>query len=82
MSFHEVQVDLQGAKIDKSENQFIQRGDFDQVSQSMPLFKKQGIDAIYLMGTLERDNYPFVNNHTSSIQFRKEDASPLAVIDR
>jgi glycosidase len=34
------------------------------------------------MGTLERDNYPFLNTYSNDIEFRKEDASPLASVDR
>lgn len=34
------------------------------------------------MGTLERDNYPVVNKYTSGLEYRKEDANPLAAIDR
>ena len=34
------------------------------------------------LGTLERDNYPMVNKYTNGLEFRREDASPLAAIDR
>jgi starch synthase len=34
------------------------------------------------MGTLERDNYPFLNKYSNEIEYRKDDASPLAAIDR
>jgi len=34
------------------------------------------------MGALERDNYPFNNKYSNDIQYRKEDASPFAAIDR
>ena len=34
------------------------------------------------MGTLERDNYPFLNKYSNDIEYRKDDASPLAAIDR
>jgi len=34
------------------------------------------------MGTLERDNYPIINKYTNGLEFRREDASPLAAIDR
>lgn len=48
----------------------------------MGSYAKSGISALYLMGTLERDNYPFKNHHAGAVQYRKEDASPLAAIDR
>ena len=62
-SFHEVQVDLQDAKVDKTENTFIQRGNFRDVAANMSNYQSQGITALYLMGTLERDNYPFKSNY-------------------
>ena len=34
------------------------------------------------MGTLERDNYPFMNTYNNETQFRKDDASALASVDR
>jgi len=37
---------------------------------------------MYLMGALERDNYPFLNKYTNEVDFRKDDASALAAIDR
>jgi hypothetical protein len=75
-------VDHQNARVDKTENRYIQRGTFKDVEQSIPNYAKQGISALYLMGTLERDNYPMVNKYTNGLEFRREDASPLAAIDR
>ena len=34
------------------------------------------------MGTLERDNNPSYNKYSDEIDYRKEDASPLASIER
>lgn len=42
----------------------------------------QGINTLYLMGTLERDNYPFNNKYNDRIEYRKDDASAQASIDR
>ena len=42
----------------------------------------QGINTLYLMGTLERDNYPFNNKYNERIEYRKDDASAQASIDR
>jgi len=81
-SFHEVQIDNQNAQIDKNLNQFIQRGTFRDVESNMQSYARQGITALYLMGTLERDNYPFQNKYTNQIDYRKDDASPMAAIDR
>jgi hypothetical protein len=81
-SFHEVQIDQQYAQIDKVENTIIKRGTFKDVQRSIPEYSKQGISALYLMGTQERDNYPFLNKYSNDTEYRKEDASPLAAIDR
>jgi len=34
------------------------------------------------MGTLERDNYPFMNKYNERIEYRRDDASAQAAIDR
>ena len=34
------------------------------------------------MGVLERDNYPFLNKMSNEIEFRKAEASPLAITCR
>jgi len=61
---------------------FIQRGTFKDVERNMQNYSRQGITSLYLMGTLERDNYPFQNKYTNTTDFRKDDASPMAAIDR
>lgn len=66
-SFHEIQVDLQDAKVDKTENTFIQRGTFRDVAANMSNYQQQGISALYLMGSLERDNYPFKSNYHQGV---------------
>jgi len=81
-SFHEVQIDYQNADIDKSKNQFVRRGTFEDVENAIPSYAEQGINALYLMGTLERDNNPSYNKYSGETDFRKEDASPLASVDR
>jgi hypothetical protein len=81
-SFHEVQVDFQDAEVDTTKGTFIKRGNFAKVEKSIDGYKKRGITALYLMGTLERDNYPFLNKMTNEIEFRKESASPLAITCR
>jgi hypothetical protein len=44
--------------------------------------KSQGVSALYLMGTLERDNGAFLNKYSDQIEYRFEDSSPLAVTSR
>jgi hypothetical protein len=34
------------------------------------------------MGTLERDNYPLANMYSDRVDYRRDDASALATIDR
>ena len=60
----------------------MQRGTFTDVANNIQNYAKQGISALYLMGTLERDNYPFLNTYSNRTEYRKEDANPLAAIDR
>lgn len=81
-SFHEVQIDYQDARVDKNTNQFVQRGTFTDVENSIPHYAKQGISALYLMGTLERDNYPYQTQYSDHVEYRRDDASPLAAINR
>lgn len=52
------------------------------MANRIPEYARQGISSLYLMGTLERDNYPFVGYDSNDLEFRKADASPQAVIDR
>jgi len=80
--FHEVCVDYEGAQVDTKEGSFIKRGDFKNLEQSIPAYKKKGISALYVMGALERDNYPMVDKQTNEVAFVKPDASFLAVTSR
>lgn len=34
------------------------------------------------MGTLARDNHPFKSSYSDNIEYRKDDASPMAVTTR
>jgi hypothetical protein len=60
----------------------VRRGTFRDVESNIPNYARQGISALYLMGTLERDNYPFKSTFSNATEYRKDDASPLAAIDR
>lgn len=81
-TFHEIQVDFQNGQYDKNQNHFIKRGSFRDVEDSITDYAKQGVTALYVMGTLERDNYAFLNKYSDQVQYRKDDASPLAVTTR
>lgn len=81
--FHEVCVDYQDADIDSKLGKFIKRGSFKNIEQSIPSYKKKGITALYLMGALERDNYPVKEKGSNKIEgYRKPDASYLASTSR
>ena len=81
-TFHEVQVDHVNSQYDKQEKRFVKRGNFKDVESNLDHYKKQGVTALYLMGTLERDNGAFLNKYSEQIEYRYEDASPLAVTTR
>lgn len=68
--------------MDSKEGKFIKRGDFQKLEKSLDSYKKRGITSLYLMGVLERDNYPFLNKMTNEVEFRKDDANPLAITCR
>lgn len=80
--FHEVCIDYEGAEVDTKEGKFIKRGNFKNLEQNIPNYKKKGISALYVMGTLERDNYPFLDSQTNEINYIKPDASFLAITSR
>lgn len=69
--FHEVFVDYQNAEVDAKAGKFIKRGDFTKVEKAIDGYKKKGITALYLMGVLERDNYPYLNKNINEVEFRK-----------
>jgi hypothetical protein len=52
------------------------------VQQSIDGYKKRGITALYLLGVLERDNYPYLDKTSNEVEFRKSDATPLAITCR
>jgi hypothetical protein len=81
-TFHEVQVDYVDAQFDKNQNLFLKRGTFKDVEQNIDTYAKQGVSALYVMGTLQRDNFPFKNSYTGQTEYRKDDASPLACTSR
>lgn len=51
-------------------------------------YKESGVTALYLMGVFQRDNVPIQGNaylsynESAESQFKKADASPLAVTSR
>lgn len=41
-----------------------------------------GINSLYLMGALERDNGIFLDEHTKQFNIRRPEASPLSITCR
>ena len=80
--FHEVYVDYQNAEVNTKEGKFVKRGDFQKLEKSIESYRSRGITALYLMGVLERDNYPFLNKMSNEVEFRKMEANPLAITCR
>jgi hypothetical protein len=80
--FHEVLVDYQSAEVNTKEGRFVKRGDFSKVEKSLDGYKKRGITALYLMGALERDNNSYYNQSVGEVQYRKQEAAPLAITCR
>jgi glycosidase len=60
----------------------LKRGTFKNVEESIAKYKKQGISALYLMGVFERDNHMHENKVRMAMEYKKEDAHPLAVTTR
>lgn len=58
------------------------------MEKSLEGYKESGVTALYLMGVFQRDNAPIQGNAYQSYgvgaesQFKKADASPLAVTSR
>ena len=81
LQIHEVYVDFQGGK-----NQVFQnletRGTFSKVSENLNSYSNMGINCLYLMGALERDNGVTINSKTKLKSFKRPNASPLAITSR
>ena len=61
---------------------FLRRGNFKSVERNIHKYAYEGISTLYLMGCLERDNYPRIGQGNTILDYRKDDASPLASVDR
>lgn len=56
-------MDLVDAKPD-NQGKFSKRGNFARVAKNLPEYAKQGINCLYLMGALERDNGFTIDTNT------------------
>lgn len=73
---HEVVVDYKDQDTDPNK-------DFFTLAQEIPKYAEMGVNCLYLMGALERDNGLIVDEDTNQpIEIKRPEASPLAVIDR
>ena len=82
LQIHEVFVDFQEAVPDPTSGKLVRRGNFLKVKDNMKRYRDSGINCMYLMGALERDNGPQFIKETYQKTFKRPDASPLAVICR
>jgi len=73
LQIHEIFIDFQDANFDVSTGEIKERGNFRTVKNSLKERYSTGINCLYLMGALERDNGTNLEN---------EDASPLALVCR
>lgn len=81
LQLHEVFVDMQDSQPDET-GKIIKKGNFRKVKEKLSHYKDMGINSIYLMGTLERDNGIFMDEHIKQFKVRRPDASPLAITCR
>jgi len=82
LQIHEVFVDFQEAMTDPVSGKLVRRGNFLKVKENMKRYRDSGINCMYLMGALERDNGPQYAKDSHQKSFKRPDASPLAVICR
>ena len=75
LSIHEVFCDsLKSSKNKKT---------FDTLTEKIQTYHERGINALYIMGVLERDNQILYDNTTGEvIDIENSTASPMAVVDR
>lgn len=81
LQIHEVFPDLQTNPNERVES-MIKRGSFFKVRDNLKNYQENGINCIYLMGALERDNGLEINPITNQKFFSRPEASPLAVTCR
>ncbi len=83
LQIHEVFIDMEGnkPKPNESKSQPL-RGSFNKVKEQIKNYKNMGINCLYLMGALERDNGLEYNSFTGQKCFLRPQASSLAVTCR
>jgi hypothetical protein len=81
LQVHEIYVDLVDARPDQH-GKFTKRGNFRKVRDRLSDLKDSGINCVYLMGALERDNGYAIDTNTQQKCFARPDSSPLAVTCR
>lgn len=85
LQIHEVFIDIEGVKPQQSFGDFKAhaiRGSFNKVREQISNYKNVGINCLYLMGALERDNGLEYNPSTGQRTFLRPQASSLAVTCR
>lgn len=72
---HEVMVDYKDHDSDPDK-------DFFALANEIPKYAKEGINCLYLMGSLERDNGMTIDERTGmAVEVKRPNASPLAITD-
>lgn len=84
LSIHEVYCDsLKSPEQQASSFNKSPQGNFDLLSLSLSKYKDRGINSIYIMGALERDNLITYDINTGDvIDIENSTSSPMAVVDR
>ena len=83
LQIHEVFIDIEGAKQPKpTDARTPMRGSFNKVKEQIKNYKTMGINCLYLMGALERDNGLEVNPISGQRSYLRPQASCLAVTCR
>ena len=70
MNFHSLYVDLINSRYELQSNKILHRGTFNDLILELQKLNNSGINSLYILGALERDNY--VNDSTS----------PFAIVNR
>jgi len=83
LQIHEVFIDIEGLKHKSNDPRAAPiRGSFSKVRDQIKNYKNMGINCLYLMGALERDNGIEINPANNQICFLRPQASSLAVTCR
>ncbi|KAL4507061.1 hypothetical protein ABPG72_001854 [Tetrahymena utriculariae] len=81
LQMHEIFVDLQDGVPDEK-GKIVKRGNFRKVKDKLPAYKQMGLNSLYLMGALERDNGIYLDEQTKQFNVKRPEVSPLSITCR